>query len=78
MLGFAVTPRKQREDRARTGETLDRVDGWIAEGVLGGEQLHCADYAVAPSLALVDDIVALRPELRRRPLCELLDRVLPG
>ena len=60
MLAFAVTPRKRREDRERTAEILDRVDGWIAEGVLGGEQLHCADYAVASSLALVDYIVELR------------------
>ena len=35
MLAFAVTPRKRREDRERTVEIRDRVDGWIAEGVLG-------------------------------------------
>jgi glutathione S-transferase len=78
MLAFGVTPAQQREDRERTGEILDRVDGWIAEGVLGGEQLHCADYAVASCLALVDYIVELRPELARRPLYGLLERVLPA
>lgn len=78
MLAFAVTPGKQREDRAHTGEILDRVDGWIVEGVLGGERLYCADYAVVSSLALVDYIVALRPELARRPLYGLLERVLPA
>ena len=31
ILAFAVTPRKRREDRERTAEILDRVDGWIAE-----------------------------------------------
>ena len=78
LLAFAVTPKKRREDRERTAEILDRVDRWIAEGVLGGEQLHCADYAVASSLALVDYIVELRPELARRPLYGLLERVLPA
>lgn len=77
LLAFGVTKEQQREDRERTGEMLDRVDGWIGEGVLGGERLHCADLAIASSLALVDYIVELRPELRRRPLIQLLDRVLP-
>ncbi len=77
-LAFGVTAEKKREDRERTGEILDRIDGWMAEGVLGGEQLHCADYAVASSLALVDYIVELRPELARRPLYGLVERVLPA
>ena len=31
-------------------EILDRVDAWIAEGVLNGEQLRSPDFAVASSL----------------------------
>jgi len=73
-----VSPQQKREDRERTGEVLDRIDAWIAEGVLDGEALHAADYAVASSLALVEYIVALRPELARRPLYRLLERVLPA
>ena len=78
LLAFRVSPQQKREDRERTGEILDRIDAWIAEGVLDGEALHCADYAVASSLALVEYIVALRPELARRPLYRLLERVLPA
>ena len=32
---------------------LDRIDAWIADGVLGGPQLNAADFMVAPSLALI-------------------------
>ena len=75
LFAFGVTEAQQRDDRERTGELLDRVDAWIAEGVLNGEQLHSADFAVASSLALVEYIRALQPELQRRPLWDLLERV---
>jgi hypothetical protein len=51
------------------------VDAWIGEGVLNGEELRSPDFAVASSLALVEYIVALQPELQRRPAIKLLDRV---
>ena len=75
----SARPRTQlREDRERTGEILDQVDAWIAEGVLNGEELRSPDFAVASSLALVEYIVALQPELRRRPLDQLIERVFSG
>ena len=78
LVAFWVTNEQQRDDRERTGEILDRVDAWIAEGVLNGEHLHSADFAVASSLALVEYILALQPELRRRPLWGVLERVFSG
>jgi glutathione S-transferase len=78
LVAFRVTNEQQRDDRERTGEILDRVDAWVAEGVLNGEHLHSADFAVASSLALVEYILALQPELRRRPLWGLLERVFSG
>ncbi|HEY1275360.1 MAG TPA: glutathione S-transferase N-terminal domain-containing protein [Thermoleophilaceae bacterium] len=77
VLVFGATARVQREDRERIGGDLDRVDAWVAEGVLNGEQLNAADLQIATSLALLDYVVWLRPELQRRPLYALLDRVLP-
>jgi hypothetical protein len=56
---------------------LDRVDGLIAEGVLNGEQLNCADFQIATSLALVENRLDVRDELRRRPGAQLMERVLP-
>ena len=32
---------------------LDRIDAWIADGVLGGPQPNAADYQIAPSLRLL-------------------------
>jgi glutathione S-transferase len=63
--------------RARLPAMLDRIDAWIADGTLDGEQLNAADYVIAPSLALLWYVEDLRPELSRRPLIALLDRVLP-
>jgi glutathione S-transferase len=75
LFTFGVTEQQQRRDRELTGEILDRVDAWIEEGVLSGERLYSADFAIASSLALVEYVIALRPELRRRPLMGLIDRV---
>jgi glutathione S-transferase len=63
--------------RARLPAMLDRIDAWIADGTLNGEQLNAADYVIAPSLALLWYVEDLRPELSGRPLIALLDRVLP-
>ncbi len=35
---------------------LDRIDAWIADGVLGGPQPNAADYQIAPSLRLPDEL----------------------
>jgi glutathione S-transferase len=78
LVAFRVTKEQQRDDRERTGEILDRVDAWIEEGVLNGVQLRAPDYAIASSLALVEYILALQSELRRRQLGELVDRVFSG
>jgi glutathione S-transferase len=72
---FRVTKEQLRDDRERTDEILDQVDAWIEEGVLNGDQLRSPDFAVASSLALVEYILALQPELQRRPLMGLVDRV---
>ena len=78
LMVFRANKEQLRQDRERTGEILDQVDAWIAEGVLNGDELRSPDLAVASSLALVEYIVALQPELRRRPLNELVERVFSG
>jgi glutathione S-transferase len=75
LMVFRANKEQLRQDRERTGEILDQVDAWIADGVLNGDELRSPDLAVASSLALVEYIVALQPELRRRPLSELVERV---
>jgi glutathione S-transferase len=78
LKAFRVTRAQQEDDRARTGDILDQVDAWIAEGVLNGDELRSPDLAIASSLALVEYVVELQPELRRRPLMELVERVFRG
>jgi glutathione S-transferase len=54
---------------------LDRVDGWIAEGVLGGADVNVADLQIASSLRLlltVEDVAGL---VDARPAGELARRV---
>jgi glutathione S-transferase len=74
---FAAGPRAERELMAELPAMLDRIDRWIADGVLGGPELNAADFMVAPSLALI----LYRPDLdgvfEGRPALELVDRLLP-
>ena len=56
---------------------LDRIDAWIAEGVLGGAQLNAADFMIAPSLALILYRSDVLPLFEGRPALELVDRLLP-
>ena len=41
-----------RDDLAALPGMLQRIDDWIADGVLGGEQLNAADLQIAASLRL--------------------------
>ncbi len=57
---------------------LDRIDAWIASGVLNGETLNAADFQIAPSLGLAMTLDDLRPAIEGRPAGELAKRVVPG
>jgi len=74
---FAPSPVTERRLLAELPATLDRIDGWIADGVLGGAQLNAADFMVAPSLALILYRTDVMPLFERRPALELVDRLLP-
>jgi glutathione S-transferase len=56
---------------------LDRIDGWIADGVIGQARLNAADCMVAPSLALILYRRDVLPLFDGRPSLELVDRLLP-
>jgi glutathione S-transferase len=67
-----------RRDISILAGLLARVDDWIAEGVLGGEQLNAADFQIAPSLRLAMSLEDLRPAIENRPAGELALRVVPN
>jgi glutathione S-transferase len=64
-------------DLASLRADLDRIDAWIADGVLGGPQPNAADYQIAPSLRLAMSFDDLRPFIEGRPCGEMATRVVP-
>jgi glutathione S-transferase len=76
--GIFVAGRSQEGSiRAELPALLDRIDAWIADGVLNGPELNVADFMVAPSLALILYREDVRPEFEGRPALKLVDRLLP-
>ena len=57
---------------------LQQIDDWIAQGILGGEELNAADFQIAPSLRLAMSLDDLRPAIEHRPAGELALRVVPS
>jgi hypothetical protein len=74
---FAPSPGTERKLLAELPATLDRIDGWIADGVLGQAQLNAADFMVAPSLALILYRPDVLPVFEGRPTLKLVNRLLP-
>ncbi|HET8673809.1 MAG TPA: glutathione S-transferase N-terminal domain-containing protein [Thermoleophilaceae bacterium] len=76
-----ATDAQVREDLRSLPGHLDRVDGWIAEGVLGGESPNAADLQIGSSIRLLRTFADVAPLLSGRP-CEGLGergfRPLPG
>ncbi|HEX3324392.1 MAG TPA: glutathione S-transferase N-terminal domain-containing protein [Solirubrobacterales bacterium] len=67
-----------RRGLAELPAMLQKVDDWIAAGILNGEQLNAADFQIAPSLGLAMTIDDLRPAIEARPAGELAKRVVPN
>jgi glutathione S-transferase len=50
---------------------LERIDAWVAEGVIGGEQPNAADLQVGSSIRLLMSIGDIRPLIEGRPAATL-------
>jgi glutathione S-transferase len=74
---FSAGPAAERKLLAGFPAMLDRIDAWIADGVLGQAQLNAADFMVAPSLALILYRPDVLPVFEGRPALKLVDRLLP-
>jgi glutathione S-transferase len=74
---FAPGPATERKLLAELPNTLDRIDGWIAGGLLAGAQLNAADFMIVPSLALILYRSDIKPLFEGRPVLDLVDRLLP-
>lgn len=74
---FATDGETDAELLAELSALLDRIDGWIDDGVIGGPELNVGDLMVAPCLALTLYRPDVMPLFEGRPALELVDRVLP-
>jgi glutathione S-transferase len=72
-----ATDENVREDLAALPGMLDRIDAWIASGVLGGDPPNAADLQIATSLGLMMTLDDLRPAIDSRPAGQLALRIDP-
>jgi len=66
-----------RADLAALPANLDKIDAWIAEGVLGAEPPNAADLQIGTSLRLLMSFEDLRPAIQARPAGAMALRVVP-
>ena len=66
-----------RADHERMPAMLVKIDAWIEEGVIGGDEPNAADYQIAPSLRIMMIVDQLRPLIEARPAGEFAMRVDP-
>jgi glutathione S-transferase len=66
-----VTDEVAKADLAALPAMIDRVDRYISEGVMGGDQPNAADFQIAPSLRLLMCLDDIRPAIEGRPCAEL-------
>lgn len=69
------TDQNVRENLTALPAWLDRLDGWIADGVLGGETPNAADFQIATSICLAMTVQDLRPFIADRPIGRAAARV---
>jgi glutathione S-transferase len=72
-----ATDENVRADLAALPGMLQRIDDWIAEGVLGGERVNAADLQIATGLRLLITMRDVRPAIEGRPAGELAMRIVP-
>jgi glutathione S-transferase len=66
-----------RADLAALPSQLERIDGWIAEGVLGGERPNAADLQIGSTIRLLLSIGDVRPLIEGRAAARLADYFPP-
>jgi glutathione S-transferase len=71
------TDENVRADLSSLRSDLDRIDNWIARGVLGGPEPNAGDFQIAPSVRLLLSFDDLRPFVEARPCGELAKRIVP-
>jgi glutathione S-transferase len=73
-----ATDVKARAALAALPDLLDRVDAYIADGTIGGEQPNAADLQIATSIGLALTLDDLKPTIEPRPCGALARRIVPN
>jgi glutathione S-transferase len=60
-----------RQDLAALPRQLERIDGWIADGLLGGERPNAADLQIGSTIRILMSIGDVRPLIEGRPAAQL-------
>jgi glutathione S-transferase len=60
-----------RTDLAALPSQLERIDGWIAQGLLGGEQPNAADLQIGSTIRILESIGDVRPLIQQHPAAQL-------
>jgi glutathione S-transferase len=60
-----------RADLAALPRQLERIDGWIVDGLLGDEQPNAADLQIGSTIRLLMSIGDVRPLIAERPAAKL-------
>jgi glutathione S-transferase len=66
-----------RADFARLPALLDRIDGWMADGTIGGAEPNAADFQIGTTVRAMLAMEDLRPAIEGRPAAEHADRIVP-
>jgi glutathione S-transferase len=66
-----------REQIAAIPGALDKVDAWIEEGVIGGEEPNAADFQLATTVRLLMAFADIEPAIAGRPAGALAERLVP-
>ena len=60
-----------REDLDALSGHLEKIDAWVAEGLLGGEEPNAADLQIGSTIRLLETIEDVRPLIAGHPAADL-------
>jgi glutathione S-transferase len=72
-----ATDANARAALAALPDLLDRVDAYVADGTIGGEEPNAADFQIATSIGLALTLDDLKPLIEPRPATALAHRIVP-
>jgi len=66
-----ITAVRLAEDLAGLPEKLDRIDGYVADGILAGEEPNAADLQIGATLSVLLTVGDVQPMIEARPAVQV-------